>query len=140
MGRHLGMGFQYTCMHIVVVVPDTGGTRCMVECPQCLGLQLFCSLLPSGSVAPPPDTTTPLLARYLLIKIWLPGNGLQMCNVHHIYTCAYDVLCECGMSVRGMIVQRTYTCSYMYWYICIAKTWSHDPCIPAPSIPIGNDG
>ena len=25
----------------------------------------------------PPDTTTPLLARYLLIKIWLPGNGLQ---------------------------------------------------------------
>ena len=25
----------------------------------------------------PPDTTTPLLARYFLIKIWLPGNRLQ---------------------------------------------------------------
>ena len=23
-------------IHIVAVVPDTGGTRCMVECPQCL--------------------------------------------------------------------------------------------------------
>ena len=41
-------------VHIVVVVPDTGGTRYMVECPQCLGLQVFCSLLPSGSIAPPP--------------------------------------------------------------------------------------
>ena len=32
----------------------------------------------------PPDTTTPLLARYLLIKIWLPGNGLQciLSNTH----------------------------------------------------------
>ena len=37
-----------------------------------------CSLLPSGSNAPSPDTTTPLLARYLLIKIWLPGNRLQL--------------------------------------------------------------
>ena len=46
--------FIETIIQIVVVVPDTGGTRCMVECPQCLGLQLFCSLLPSGSIAPPP--------------------------------------------------------------------------------------
>ena len=47
-------------IQIVVVDPDTGGTRCMVECPQCLGLQLFCSLLPSGSIAPPPLTPAPL--------------------------------------------------------------------------------
>ena len=71
--------------YILHIVLDTGGTRCMVECPQCLGLQLFCSLLPSGSIAPPPDTTTPFLARYLLIKIWLPGNGLQI----QIYKCMH---------------------------------------------------
>ena len=47
-------GVMYSVHIVVVVVPDTGGTRCMVECPQCLGLQLFCSLLPSGSIAPPP--------------------------------------------------------------------------------------
>ena len=72
---------QVVCS-IVVVVPDTGCTRCMVECPQCLGLQLFCILLPSGLIAPPPDTTTPLMARYLLIKIWLPGNRIHvhLCN------------------------------------------------------------
>ena len=32
----------------------------------------------------PPDTTTPLLARYFLIKIWLPGNRLQSC----LFQCA----------------------------------------------------
>ena len=74
----------YTCiLHIVVVVPDTGGTRCMVECPvecpQCLGLQLFCVICcHPDPLLHPPDTTTPLLAKYLLIKIWLPGNRLQM--------------------------------------------------------------
>ena len=26
----------------IVVVPDTGGTRPCIECPQCLGLQLLC--------------------------------------------------------------------------------------------------
>ena len=31
----------------IVVVPDTGGTRCMVECPQCLGLQLLCAKYPT---------------------------------------------------------------------------------------------
>ena len=25
---------NYECIHIVVVIPDTGGTRCIVECPQ----------------------------------------------------------------------------------------------------------
>ena len=81
-------------LHIVVVVPDTGGTRCMVECPQCLGLLDAWSSAPSvwdynyfvvcchpDPLLHPPDTTTPLLARYLLIKIWLPGNGLQI-SVH----------------------------------------------------------
>ena len=27
----------------IVVVPDTGGTRPCIECPQCLGLQLLCT-------------------------------------------------------------------------------------------------
>ena len=34
----------------------------------------------------PPDTTTPLLARYLLIKIWLPGNRLQTHMHAHKHT------------------------------------------------------
>ena len=39
----------------------------------------------------PPDTTTPLLARYLLIKIWLPGNRLQIhTHAHaHTHTCMH---------------------------------------------------
>ena len=28
----------------IVVVPDTGGTRPCIECPQCLGLQLLFTL------------------------------------------------------------------------------------------------
>ena len=27
----------------IVVVPDTGGPRPCIECPQCLGLQLLCA-------------------------------------------------------------------------------------------------
>ena len=39
----------------------------------------------------PPDTTTPLLARYLLIKIWLPGNILQV-PVNFLYnTCSFNI-------------------------------------------------
>ena len=55
MYMYLYMYSVYIIDNIVVVVPDTVGTRCMVECPQCLGLQLVCSLLPSGSIAPPPQ-------------------------------------------------------------------------------------
>ena len=53
---------------------------------QCLGLQQFllCILLPSESIAPPPDTTTSLMARYLLIKIWLPGNNWQTGIMMHV--------------------------------------------------------
>ena len=29
----------------IVVVPDTGGTRPCIKCPQCLGLQLLCTVL-----------------------------------------------------------------------------------------------
>ena len=73
--------FRVYSVCIVVVVPDTGGTRCMVECPQCLGLLVCCHPDP---LLHPPDTTTPLLARFLLIEIWLPGNRLQMdCTVIH---------------------------------------------------------
>ena len=36
----------------------------------------------------PPDTTTLLLARYFLIKIWLPGNRLQM---EILYTVHYFI-------------------------------------------------
>ena len=39
-----------------------GYTMCsMVEFPQCLGIQLY-SLLPSGSITPPSDTTTLIVA------------------------------------------------------------------------------
>ena len=34
----------------VVVVPDTGGIRCMIKCPQCLGLQLLCVWLQSDNL------------------------------------------------------------------------------------------
>ena len=39
----------------------------------------------------PTDTTTPLLARYLLIKIWLLGNGAQ-----EVFTCTCTrSVCAC---------------------------------------------
>ena len=76
---------------------------------------IFCSLLPSGSIAPSPDTTTPLLARYFLIKTWLPGNRLQLLlNLYSVYyyadvskselvQCVYSVLyvqCMCSFHVQ----------------------------------------
>ena len=35
----------------IVVVPDTGGTRPCIECPQCLGLQLLCVGMNLGVVS-----------------------------------------------------------------------------------------
>ena len=58
-------------LQIVVVVPDTGGTR------PCWDYNYFVVCCHPDLLLHPPDTTTPLLARYLLIKIWLPGNRLQ---------------------------------------------------------------
>ena len=82
---------------IVAVVPKYWGTWCMVECPQCLELQLFCILLPSGSITPPPWHHHPLVARYLLIKIWLPGNRIQM-HVYSTYTCT----CMCTLPLTHL--------------------------------------
>ena len=73
-----------------------------------LGLQLSCSLLPSGSIAPPPNTTTSLLARYLLIKIWLPGNRLQT----HMHTHIQSI--------------PTYACLMKYvWVSTASNTHAH---------------
>ena len=65
--------------NVQIVVPGTGGTQPMVECPQCLGLQLlnFVSYCHPYPLLHPPNTTTPLMARYLLIKIWLPANSIH---------------------------------------------------------------
>ena len=45
----------------------------------------------------PPDTTTSLLARYLLIKIWLPGNRLRLLHVFACNACMYasSSVCRC---------------------------------------------
>ena len=63
--------------YIVVVVPDTGGTR-----PSVWDYNYFVVCCHPDPLLHPPDTTTPLLARYFLIKIWLPGNRLQMYMYH----------------------------------------------------------
>ena len=46
----------------------------MVDCPQCLGVILFVFCCHLDPLLHPPDTTTLLMARYLLTKVWLPGN------------------------------------------------------------------
>ena len=53
--------------------------RALVEWlrPPVVEVHLFCILLQQGFIASPPGTATPLLARYLLIEIWLPGNKIQ---------------------------------------------------------------
>ena len=105
------------CVHVlmhaylVVVVPDTGGTRCMVECPHSVwDYNYFVVCCHPDPLLHLPDTTTPLLARYLLIKIWLQGNRLQMraciCVCNHASTAPsvwdynyYVCVCVCLPSI-----------------------------------------
>ena len=64
----------------------------MVKCLQCLLLQLFCSLLPSRSIAPPPDTTTPPWPDICLSKFGCQATNYKFhtCTVHvHTAYCMY---------------------------------------------------
>ena len=51
-------------------MPDTWALYTQSNAPVSLGVHLQ----PFGSIAPPSFTATLLVGRYLLIKIWLPGN------------------------------------------------------------------
>ena len=53
-------------VHVYVAAPLTGSTRRMVEWTPVKGAAT--NLLVLQPIAPPPDTTTLLAARYLLIK------------------------------------------------------------------------
>ena len=83
-------------LYIVVILPDTGGTQCMVKCPQYNYFVFCCHPEP---LLHPSDTTTLLVTSYLLIKIWLPGNKSQ----------------ERGGGVRGVEQWIQMTTDYNYY-------------------------
>ena len=94
-----------------------GHTHSSNCCNQCLRLQLFCFLLPSRTIAPPPDTTTPLMARYLLIKNLVARQ--QNTNMH-----AYKYR-------HASTLRRTHThTSNQYLPIALANPKSHSLTTP----------
>ena len=77
-------------------------TSCSPKCIECSSVwdyNYFVVCCHPDPLLCPPDTTTPLLARYLLIKIWLPGNGLQRPMHTQAHVHAHT---GCGHISRGM--------------------------------------
>ena len=67
---------QVDIVHIMQQFARGHSMHCRVP-PVSENYFVFCCHL--DSLLHLPDTTTPLMARYLLIKIWLPGHRIQAC-------------------------------------------------------------
>ena len=81
-----------------------GSTRCMVEWTPIKGacVKLVSSCL-SDPFTPPTDTTTLLVAGYLLIKTWLLGNCLQTNTHTHTHTHAQGTTCISWACIRALL-------------------------------------
>ena len=83
--------YMYMCMYRVYLLSFKISVYTWSSAPSVWDYNYFVVCCHPNPLLHPPDTTTPLLARYLLIKIWLPDNRLQM----YMYGNVLEVMLYC---------------------------------------------